>query len=630
MSYWKNCPSCGHPFTVGLQRQLYDSKCCPSCEAAEAAKGRASSPRPEDVAAGIAVLVAVVAFLYKNRERITLRIIAIATITGTAIHSSFAWTRSNASDLYKNRSRFVQNLKSIMARISNGTQKLSQPVTSALLGFYRKRKRLAENLTGKITAPEWYVRRGEIQRGPLTGQELARLIERGIIVASDLVRTADDTEWRLAGDIKAMCGTEATENPVALPASLTSKSFSKETTDFPTSEKWYYSKANQQFGPITAAELKVLAFSEQLSPSDFIWNEQWPDWKAAGTIKGFFPEPQTKSSPPPIPPVSPSTKAEEPTEESQSTTSTVDDIVEHWFYQKDDQQVGPLLLRDLADLAAKGAIAPADLVRRNDSKWIAVDSLLGSSPDQTQLKNEDEWFYLYATGWIGPRPFSELRRLAASAFFSQSTLIRKHGTKSIAANSLISDFPPEAPTKTIQPTANVASNGDQQNSAAIAGGGLGLSVWLFFGGGFVLMILSGSGLGLALNYLSDKFGLNLRPFHNLHFGNSAATVNPRFVALVSFYLIFQSFFSQGGVSLVSNTSAQYHKGYDAGRSYGRLLVPEYRRLGLTLDEEHVVEEVRSYPFYLREDPREDPEDQRFRDGFKDGYRSAIGRLDSSE
>ena len=85
-------------------------------------------------------------------------------------------------------------------------------------------------------------------------------------------------------------------------------------------QEWYYTKGNQQFGPITAAELKVLALSGQISPGDLIWNEQWPDWRAAGTIKGFFPaEPQTKQTPPPIPTAS--------GPKSQPTTANVADTV---------------------------------------------------------------------------------------------------------------------------------------------------------------------------------------------------------------------------------------------------------------------------------------------------------------
>ena len=69
----------------------------------------------------------------------------------------------------------------------------------------------------------------------------------------------------------------------------------------PTPE-WHYAKNNQQFGPVSAAELKQLASSGELASSDLIWKEGWDDWRAAGTVKGLFDSaPPMKPVPPPFP-----------------------------------------------------------------------------------------------------------------------------------------------------------------------------------------------------------------------------------------------------------------------------------------------------------------------------------------
>ncbi len=39
------------------------------------------------------------------------------------------------------------------------------------------------------------------------------------------------------------------------------------------SVQWYYTKNGQKIGPITDADLKQLAISGNLSPSDQVWKE---------------------------------------------------------------------------------------------------------------------------------------------------------------------------------------------------------------------------------------------------------------------------------------------------------------------------------------------------------------------
>jgi hypothetical protein len=52
---------------------------------------------------------------------------------------------------------------------------------------------------------------------------------------------------------------------------------------------WYESNGEQK-GPVSAAQLKGLANSGELQPTDMIWKEGAPDWVTAGSVKGLFPE----------------------------------------------------------------------------------------------------------------------------------------------------------------------------------------------------------------------------------------------------------------------------------------------------------------------------------------------------
>ncbi len=63
--------------------------------------------------------------------------------------------------------------------------------------------------------------------------------------------------------------------------------------------QWYYGQHGQQLGPITEEQLRSLANSGQLQPTDLIWAKGMPNWVPAQTIMGVtFP---ASEMPPPIP-----------------------------------------------------------------------------------------------------------------------------------------------------------------------------------------------------------------------------------------------------------------------------------------------------------------------------------------
>jgi hypothetical protein len=52
--------------------------------------------------------------------------------------------------------------------------------------------------------------------------------------------------------------------------------------------QWYYARNDQQFGPVTAAELKQLADVGKLSPDDLLWREGMDSWNTAINLRGLF------------------------------------------------------------------------------------------------------------------------------------------------------------------------------------------------------------------------------------------------------------------------------------------------------------------------------------------------------
>jgi hypothetical protein len=54
-------------------------------------------------------------------------------------------------------------------------------------------------------------------------------------------------------------------------------------------EQWYYQpRGGKQVGPVSGTELRQLAASGQLSPTDLVWKEGMGAWVPASSIKGLF------------------------------------------------------------------------------------------------------------------------------------------------------------------------------------------------------------------------------------------------------------------------------------------------------------------------------------------------------
>lgn len=68
--------------------------------------------------------------------------------------------------------------------------------------------------------------------------------------------------------------------------------------------EWHVSIDGMQRGPLTAEQIRSLATSGQLKPTDHIWKEGMSEWASASSVKGLFPQsppspPRPPASPPP-------------------------------------------------------------------------------------------------------------------------------------------------------------------------------------------------------------------------------------------------------------------------------------------------------------------------------------------
>ena len=71
-------------------------------------------------------------------------------------------------------------------------------------------------------------------------------------------------------------------------------------------DEWHVSVDGAQRGPLTSEQVRSLVSSGRLKPTDHIWKDGMPDWVAASTVRGLFPQqqpvPQKRAGPPPLSP----------------------------------------------------------------------------------------------------------------------------------------------------------------------------------------------------------------------------------------------------------------------------------------------------------------------------------------
>src|SRR5258708_5590969 len=97
------------------------------------------------------------------------------------------------------------------------------------------------------------------------------------------------------------------------------------------SNAFYIARNGQQIGPYEMPALQQMAASGQLSSSDLVWTEGWPQWYPATSVPGLF----APAGPPPFQPSNPDPYANQSYEyQAPGYTGTVS-------YQSPRHRVGP-------------------------------------------------------------------------------------------------------------------------------------------------------------------------------------------------------------------------------------------------------------------------------------------------
>jgi len=161
---------------------------------------------------------------------------------------------------------------------------------------------------------------------------------------------------------------------------------------------WYYTIDGQQHGPVSPDELRQLAASGRLKPTDMLWREGYPQWVPAGRTK-LFVKPDAPAARPPAPtmshapafqasaahaPISHAPVMAQAIPAPPMVAAPVAHSMPHGvaaapampaeaecYYTLNGQRHGPVPSSVLGQLAASGTLRPTDMVwRAGLANWI--------------------------------------------------------------------------------------------------------------------------------------------------------------------------------------------------------------------------------------------------------------------
>lgn len=233
---------------------------CERCDERYGAKPAPSSITPEDsakIAAGLAILISMIvgmcSYLYRNRSAIAEKSKAFMEGAKTAVLTSVDAARQllRRCSVPRTQIDIPSQHEAVMTPQTEQSHPLQEPEA--------------------VVSQEWFVRRGDIERGPLTPSKVKQLVSKGILAATDFVRTAEEPQWRKAGTVKDLFEEDPSDSEIA---SLTIIRKPKLTAKQQRQEN--IAKLEQQLIPLQA-RLQKVATTTVL--------EDWGEW-----VKSKLPE----------------------------------------------------------------------------------------------------------------------------------------------------------------------------------------------------------------------------------------------------------------------------------------------------------------------------------------------------
>lgn len=228
-----------------------------------------------------------------------------------------------------------------------------------------------------VAGGDWFYVKDKKKVGPVTLDDLKRLLTANQLQPTDLIIKTGMQKWLPIHGVLDLIPQKPPAAATPAPAS----------TPAAGPKEWFYVRNKVRSGPVSMQELKQLAGSGQLAPTDMVLKEGTQRWLAAKSLGELFPggapapaAPSPVAAPPPAA-SAPEKKAPAPAEPSKE-----------WFYVRNKQKSGPLPLAELRAMVSDGRLAPSDMVLRPGSqKYSAaedVEELFGPAPVPPEVAKE--------------------------------------------------------------------------------------------------------------------------------------------------------------------------------------------------------------------------------------------------
>jgi hypothetical protein len=119
-------------------------------------------------------------------------------------------------------------------------------------------------------------------------------------------------------------------------------------------EEYFFAKEDKQFGPFTAAQLKKLADTGRLQPTDKVRKSSMANWVSAAAVKGLF-QATTASPAGAAPPAAAAAPPPTPSSPTPKPVPPVEEIMEAVLIEEDDESVA-----EAEPLVAAESLVPED------------------------------------------------------------------------------------------------------------------------------------------------------------------------------------------------------------------------------------------------------------------------------
>jgi hypothetical protein len=280
-------------------------------------------------------------------------------------------------------------------------------------------------------AEQWYYQAFGQDFGPLSLDELARMLHEGELADDDLVREGNRGAWSAAAGAKVLTERATTLALETAEVATDIDSFmlmdekqdsNSEIVAFEASDApqpvpapavenrgtWYFQSLGQEFGPVPFSELLEMAGRGEVSPDDSVRKGESGQWVPAGLIDGLFADDakdqnaddddvfvvsndvqpvvpanrRQSQAPPPTrgaPGMRPSS-APVPFQAAayqQFASAAVQAPVDtSWYCYLNDQEIGPVGITDLQGYASTGQITPDVYVKYGaDGEWVQASQI---------------------------------------------------------------------------------------------------------------------------------------------------------------------------------------------------------------------------------------------------------------